>query len=169
MAGLAGIGAAALAAVILLAATGCGGSKANGSVEVQRAAIAGTYVMNISRAEMEAMAGRVPGTTPNWGFTRLVLGKTRFRISDRRAPGQLPRVAGYSSGWTSGTYSIRGNRLTFFIKNGYGDTPLGNFPDPPIVVRWSLYRHTLTLQQGKKNEGGASIWLKPWQKVGGGR
>jgi C4-dicarboxylate-binding protein DctP len=122
------------------------------------AKIVGTWFVNITLAEKRA-AG-----VENWGPTRLVFGAKRFRISDRRAKGQ-PLVAGSSAGWTSGTYSIRGNRLTFFIDNGRGDTPLGNRGDPPIVVGWSVYRSTLTLQQGKKNEGGASLWLEPWRRV----
>lgn len=134
------------------------GSVAKPAAVAPTAGIAGTYVMNISRAEKDAHH------LDNWGQTQLVLGKTSFRISDRRTKG-VPLVQGYSGGWTSGTYSIRGNRLTFFMVDSYGDTPLGNRGDPPIVVRWSIYRNTLTFQQGKKNEGGAGIWLKPWRRV----
>jgi TRAP-type C4-dicarboxylate transport system substrate-binding protein len=121
--------------------------------------IRGTWFVDITLSEKK-VAG-----VENWGPTRLVFGAKSFRISDRRSKGQ-PLVAGSSGGWTSGTYSIRGSRLTFFMKNGRGDTPLGNRGDPPIVVRWSVYRDTLTLQQGKTNEGGASLWLRPWQRVG---
>jgi hypothetical protein len=160
---LAGIGAAALAVAILLSSTACSGKTSSRSGKAGQGAsgvgIAGTYVMNISKSEMET------AHLENWGHTRLVLGKKRFRITDRRAPDQRPLVQGYSSGWTSGTYSIRGDRLTFFIGNGSGDTPLGKSPDTPIVVRWSLYRNGLTFQQGKQNEGGAGLWLKPWQRV----
>jgi C4-dicarboxylate-binding protein DctP len=122
------------------------------------ARIAGTYVMNISLAEQKAH-GLI-----NWGVTRLVLGAKSFRISDRRPAGQ-PLVQGHSSGWSSGTYATRVDKLTFFIRSGSGDTPLGGRGDTPIVVRWSLDRGTLTLQQGKKNEGGAGLWLKPWNRV----
>jgi TRAP-type C4-dicarboxylate transport system substrate-binding protein len=122
------------------------------------AKIVGTWFVNITESEKKAN-GLI-----NWGPTRLVFGAKSFRISDRRAKGQ-PLVQGSSSGWTSGTFLIRGNRLTFFISNGSGDTPLGVRGDTPIVVRWSVYRNTLTLQQGKKNEGGAGLWLKPWRRV----
>ena len=120
--------------------------------------VVGTWSVDITLSEKRA-AG-----VENWGLTKLVFGAKTFRISDRRAKGQ-PLVAGSSGGWTSGTYSIRGKRLTFFMENGRGDTPLGNRGDPPIVVLWSVYADTLTLEQGKKNEGGASLWLKPWRRV----
>lgn len=122
------------------------------------AKIVGTWSVNITLPEKRA-AG-----VENWGPTRLVFGAKSFRIFDRRAKGQ-PLVAGSSGGWTSGTYFVRGNRITFFMDSGRGDTPLGNRGDPPIVVLWSVYGDTLTLQQGKKNEGGASLWLKPWRRI----
>jgi hypothetical protein len=123
------------------------------------AKILGTWVMNISEAEMKAKG------VLNYGLTRLVLRPTgTFRISDRRPAGE-PLVQGSSGGWTSGTYSVQGNRLTFFIGNGRGDTPLGAHGDTPIVDLWSVYRHKLTLLPGKKDEGGGSLWLKPWQRV----
>jgi C4-dicarboxylate-binding protein DctP len=120
--------------------------------------IVGTWFVNITKSEKNAK-GLI-----NWGPTRLVFRAKRFRITDRRPQG-VPLVQGSSGGWTSGTYAIRGNRLTFFIGNGSGDTPLGAHGDTPIVVLWSIYRDTLTLQQGKKNEGGGGLWAYPWRRI----
>jgi hypothetical protein len=155
----------AAAVVVVLLAAGCG-SATRSAGQGRSTGVAGTWVMNITHAEMEAM-GRNLSYTPNWGFTRLVLHESRFRICDRRPPGELPLVQDSSSGCNTGSYSVRGDRLTFVIGDGYGDTPVGARGDPPIVVLWSIYRNTLTFRPTKKKdkEGPPQLFVKAWRRV----
>jgi TRAP-type C4-dicarboxylate transport system substrate-binding protein len=145
------------------------GSSSNG--------LAGTYVMSASKSEVASAAGSHTPNGDNWGSFRLVLGNRRFRVSDRRAAGELAQgVSRASSGSTSGTYALHGDRIVFTPENGVGDSPLGASGDPPIVCRWSLYRNELTFRQlppkaqasathGLDGGGPPLLYVQPWRRI----
>jgi hypothetical protein len=115
------------------------------------------------------------GPTDNWGSFRLVLEEGRFQISDQRPSGAL--IQGATSGLTTGTYSIKGDRIIFTAQMGSGDTPLGAEGDPPVICRWSLYRNALTFRRlsgtaraaaqahGLDAGGPPLLYVKPWQRI----
>jgi len=155
--------ALAVGAVVALAAAASPGSAPRAARAAAAIRIAGAYGMYATRQQIDSAPGHVPGASDNWGSFRLILQTRRFRIADRRPSGQL--VQGYASGWTVGRYLVRGDRITFFIQNGFGDTPLGRLGDTPISCRWSLYRNALTLRQTFKDEGPPLLFVKSWRRT----
>jgi TRAP-type C4-dicarboxylate transport system substrate-binding protein len=143
------------------------------------ATLAGTYVLTASQSEVSAAAGS-HSAADNWGSFRLVLGDGRFRLSDQRPRGALvPGVNGhgaFNKGWTSGTYAIRGDQITFTSDDGAGDAPLATQGYPPVICSWSLYRGELIFRQlppkaqaaatarGLDAGGPPALYVKPWQR-----
>lgn len=135
----------------------------------------GTYAVTASMSEVAKSAGR-HGAGDNYGSFRLVLHDGRFRISDRRPAGEL--VQGASSGFSTGTYAIQGDRITFTTAAATGDTPMGPPGADPIICRWSRYRHQLTFGQlpapaqakasahGLDAGGPPALYVKPWLQIG---
>jgi TRAP-type C4-dicarboxylate transport system substrate-binding protein len=135
----------------------------------------GTYVMTASMSEVAKSAGH-HDAGDNYGSFRLVLHDGRFRISDRRPAGEL--VQGASSGFSTGTYAIQGDRITFTTTAATGDTPMGPPGADPVICRWSRYRHQLTFHQlpaaaqatasahGLDAGGPPVLYVKPWLQVG---
>jgi TRAP-type C4-dicarboxylate transport system substrate-binding protein len=105
--------------------------------------LAGKYAMAATRAEVAAFPGSV--ANDNWGSFRLVLQGHRFRLSDRRPGG--PSIVGPPHGFSAGTYTVNGDRITFTVQSFGGDFPLGRTGDQSIVCRWSLYRGELTFRR----------------------
>jgi hypothetical protein len=161
-----------------LALAGCGGTKSSGTAHGRLAGgpkLGGAYVMSATQAEIYSRPEHPVGANDNWGSFRLVLGKTSFRMSDKRSPSAINPDPPH--GFSAGTYSIDGDRITFVTHSSAGDTPLGSPSDDPIVCRWSLYRNALNFQQlpepaktsvarkGFDTQGPPLLYVKRWRKV----
>jgi C4-dicarboxylate-binding protein DctP len=153
----------------------CPKTHASQSVSAGNGPPAGTYTATLSQSEIAKASGNQPNE--NWGLFRLNLRNGRFRMSDRRPGGQLVQNA--SHGFSSGTYTTQGDRITFTNHAAAGDTPLGAPGDPPIICRWSWYRGQLTFTplpaaaraqaraRGLDPVGPPLLPVKAWQRTHG--
>jgi len=123
------------------------GSKQAGS---RRSPLDGTYVMTASLAEINNGPPGTQNPGNNYGSFRFFFHDGRFRISDSRPAGELVQGSGgqdFSSGWSAGTYAIKGDQITFTTLSAAGDAPMGARGGAPVVCRWNSYHDELTFQQ----------------------
>jgi hypothetical protein len=94
--------------------------------------------MRVSREQArQASGGRQP-VDENYGEFRFVFDRGRYHTTQK---------GGRSDRWTSGVYTVEGDRLTITIQRSGGVRPNGADEKPGEIFeyRWSLYRQRLSM------------------------
>jgi hypothetical protein len=105
-----------------------------------RGVLDGVYRRDWS-AQQEAKVEQVPvanAIPENWGKFVLVIERNHFAFTQENAR---------ACTWQYGTLTVKGTRMAWSFANGGGIAPTNseNKPGEFFVMRWSLYRGTLTL------------------------
>lgn len=110
----------------------------------------GTYVTILTPADFQGFAGKIPEQPETWTTT---LRDGRFR--QILTPTTRDQPPGY------GTYTIRGDRVTFFFQSP------NQLPGVRETVRWSYYRGELsfTIVSVADSAGKILYTAHPWRKI----
>jgi hypothetical protein len=163
---LAGIGAALLAVLVLMAGCGGGAAAANSRLD-------GVWTQTVVRAQL--LATHAPDYLQPQNL-KLDAGRYRLVLSHGRAT--LSKRNPISTFHSSGTFTVHGNTMAFrwtnAVEHDLGSPPdrfcsAGSGCDPPWRLRWSLYRGVLTFsplsRSGSTFEVPPSIRAAPWRRA----
>jgi len=135
------------AATVTCPAAGAGG------IASTAAALGGTWQVTYTLAELSAA-----GADPSEASIPSNIGHFMFSFSKGRW-----RMIGPPGGSASGTYSVTGDRITFYRHDhayAGSDTEVWG----PYI--WSVYRDTLTFKKAGPGPMPTSLVVKPWRKTG---
>ena len=136
----------------------CGDARETG--DTAASPLDGRYEFTTTKAELGRVVPPRDIVTENYGEHRWTLADGGFRMEQRNGPS--------SDNWTTGTFTVRGDRLILTIEDAGGKAPNGALAAPGEVwtYRWSLYRDQLTLRAAPGEISPEPYRVKPWRRRG---
>lgn len=163
---LAGIGAAATTAAVLLTTVGCGSGNHSRPATTRGAvtaspedALDGVYETDVDRSDLVRAGDAVDAVPENLGHYVYVFDRGRFAFSQEDAQ---------ACTWGYGDLVVRGKSMIWrFIGGGGPKAPNDayNKPGETFEFRWSLYRDSLTLSPVPGATSPAPTFVDPWHRV----
>lgn len=109
---------------------------------------------------LKARGSRAALSPENWGHYVFAFSRGRWAIT-QEAPGACT--------WAYGTYSVRGNRMTWDVADGggYGPQDATNRPGEHFDYAWSRFKDTLQLSRVRGKISPTNFSALAWRRIGG--
>jgi hypothetical protein len=147
--------ALATAALLALAATGCGDGSSKKGGGANRGPVDGAYRLTTSAKELAGV--NAPGESADtWGTWTLVLDRDRFAFT---------RENEQACTWAYGVFALKRNVMDWTVVDAkFASKDAANEPGDRYKFRWSRFRDVLTLSPAKGGRAGYFA-VKPWRRI----
>jgi hypothetical protein len=143
-------------------APSCAGDKAPGNARAS-SPLDGRYEYTTTKEDL-LRVGVTDAVLENYGHQVWKLRKGHFRLDQDNGP--------TCDTWTTGTFTVRGDTLTFRVEHAGGRAPHGTGPNSWLAkpgevwtYGWSLYRGALKLHAVDGAISPEPNLAKPWRKL----